>query len=314
MCGEQLQPDAGQSGKGGVLLLIDGHAYAYRAFFAIRKLNAPDGKPTNAIYGFVKMVSKLRDRLCPSHAAVIWDGGIAQSRLDVLPDYKAHRPPMPEALGTQLGEIERFLAAARIPSFRWKGVEADDGLATFVHKFAQTGMRIVIASPDKDFMQLVSASVGLINAGEASPHVWNEADVHHKTGVRPEQVVDWLSLMGDAVDNIPGVPGIGPKTASKLLADFGSIQGLYEQIDRVGSERLQAQLKGAADVVARNQGLIRLEDELEIPVDLEQLALRSGDEDELRALYRTWGFKSLVGTADAGPVEQEQDLFAAVRD
>jgi DNA polymerase-1 len=313
MCGQQPQPGAGENRDGGVSLLIDGHAYAYRAFFAIRQLHAPDGRPVNALFGFIKMVSRLREELQPSHLAVVWDGGLDQNRLRQLPLYKANRPPMPADLERQLTEIERSLSAALIASLRFDGVEADDCLATLTRQAVPKGLRVIIASPDKDFMQLVRGGVGLVNAGDSPLRVWNEADVRTKTGVAPDQIVDWLSLVGDSVDNIPGVTGVGPKTAARLLADFGSIPALFGQIDRVEPERLRRRLREAAAVTTRNRELIRLRDDLDISANWNDMASPPLDNPALQALYQEWGFRSLL-RSQVQRHEVEQDLFAAVRE
>ena len=207
------------------LLIVDGHAYAYRAFHAIRDLRSPDGRPTNAIYGFVKMLAKMRAAVEPTHLMVVWDGGLSAERVARLPEYKAQRPEMPDDLKPQLDEIVEYLKAAGIASFCGDGVEADDYIACLARRAADAGMTVVIASSDKDFMQLVSARVGLLNPNDKSETVWTDEQVRAKAGVEPSQIVDWLSLMGDTVDNIPGVPGVGPKTAADLLNQFGSVAG-----------------------------------------------------------------------------------------
>jgi len=294
--------------------LIDGHAYAYRAFFAIRNLNAPDGRPTNAIFGFVKMLGRLQEMLRPSHCAVVWDGGIDRQRLEVHPEYKANRPPMPADLGNQIEAIGRFLVATKTCSVRRPGVEADDCLASLTRQAGKLGMPVVIASSDKDFMQLVSDTVGLINPGDMERGVWSIETVVEKTGVRPEQIVDWLSLTGDAVDNIPGVPGCGPKTAAKLLAQFQSLDEILKRSDRVQPERLGTEVRQSAERLLRNRDLIRLRDDLEVTLDLTEMEIQPADNAELASLYRQWGFKSLATEAEVRCQPMEQDLFALVRD
>ncbi len=208
------------------LLIIDGHAYVYRAFHAIRDLRSPGGEPTNAIFGFVKMLVKMRQAIQPTHLIVVWDGGLSAERISLLPEYKAQRPAMPDDLRPQLDEITGYLSAAGVASYCNDGVEADDYIACLARHAADAGMAVVIASSDKDFMQLVSPRIGLLNPNDKSETIWTDEQVRNKAGVAPSQVVAWLSLMGDNVDNIPGVPGVGPKTAADLLERFGSIQDL----------------------------------------------------------------------------------------
>jgi 5'-3' exonuclease len=279
------------------LLIVDGHAYAYRAFYAIRGLRSPAGRPTNAIYGFVKMLEKMRAGLAPTHGMVVWDGGLSAKRLAALPDYKAQRPEMPADLREQLDEMTAYLAAAGVASYCRDGIEADDYIACLARHGAEAGMAVVIASSDKDFMQLVSARVGLFNPSDKSEKVWTEEQVRAKTGVEPGQIADWLSLTGDNVDNIPGVPGVGPKTAADLLNQFGSVAALYERLDEVKSERLRAALHGAASAVRRNGELVRLH---ELPCEFSgaDLMFRTPDTGRLRELYGRWGFKGMLAALE----------------
>ena len=288
------------------ILLVDGHAYAYRAFHAIRELRSPAGHPTNAIYGFVKMLEKMRAAVAPTHWLVVWDGGLSAERLAVLPEYKAQRPDMPAALRSQLDEIVSYLAAAGIAGYRADGIEADDYIATLARR-AAADWDVVIASSDKDFMQLVSARIGLLNPNDKTGVIWGREQVLAKTGVAPEQVADWLALMGDAVDNIPGVPGVGPKTAAELLKQFGSVAALLARLAEVKSERLRAALQASAAVLVRNQQLVRLP---AVPCEFvpDRLAVRTGDPVALRRLFAGWGFKGLLAALDA-PGEKQTELI-----
>jgi len=224
------------------LLLIDGHAYAYRAFYAIRELRSPSGSPTNAIFGFIKMLTKMRGALAPTHLMAVWDGGLSAERLAALPEYKAQRPEMPADLGPQIDEIVSYLQAAGLASFCQAGVEADDYIACLARRAADAGWDVVIASSDKDFMQLVSPKIGLLNPNDKTETVWTAEQVRNKAGVGPSHIVDWLALIGDSVDNIPGVPGVGPKTAAELLRQFGSVAALYLRLGEVKSEKMRAAL------------------------------------------------------------------------
>lgn len=302
-----MEPSASFEPASPRLLLVDGHAYAYRAFHAIRRLHSPAGAPTNAIYGFIKMLERMRSRLAPTHLAVIWDGGLASERMEELPGYKQQRPPMPQDLDRQIGALQRWLAAAGTYSGEDAGVEADDAIAALTARAAAADLRVVIASSDKDFMQLVSPGVGLFNPNDKSEQIWGEPEVVARTGVRPDQVVDWLSLIGDAVDNIPGVPGVGHKTAAELLQQFGDIDALYRQLSVVRTERLRAALAVTEADVRRNQRLIRLRDDLPtVPLD----ALRPGtpDMETLRAMYSEWGFKSLLAELERTAAAQPELL------
>ena len=291
------------------LLIIDGHAYAYRAFHAIRDLRSPDGRPTNAVFGFVKMLAKLRATVEPTHSIVVWDGGLSAERIARLPEYKAQRPGMPDDLKSQLDEIVHYLNAAGVASFCRAGVEADDYIACLARRAADAGMTVVIASSDKDFMQLVSARVGLLNPNDKSETVWTDGQVRAKAGVGPSQIVDWLSLTGDTVDNIPGVPGVGPKTAAELLNQFGSVAALYGRLDEVKSERLRTALRGAADAVRRNRELVRLRDDLPCEFLPDALAGKPADADRLRGLYQRWGFKGMLAALEELSRERQTILI-----
>lgn len=277
-----------------VMLLVDGHAYAYRAFYAIRSLSSPSGAPTNAIYGFVKMVQKVITQSGATSAAVVWDGGLAEGRKTALPDYKANRPEMPSDLAVQLDEIVAYLEAAGIASLCQDGLEADDWIARLAQDALVQGHRVVIASADKDFFQLIGPDLALINPNDKEERLWSAAEVVAKTGVNPCQIVDWLSLLGDAVDNIPGVTGIGPKTAADLLNKFGTLDQLYANLDKVTSERQRKALTEAKEAVFRNREMVRLWAEAAPASDFAALQFKAPRKDRLAELYRKWGFKTLL--------------------
>lgn len=286
------------------LLIVDGHAYAYRAFHAIRELRSPQGRPTNAIFGFIKMLAKMRASLAPTHAVVVWDGGLSEERTAALSGYKAQRPEMPADLGSQIDEINSYLDAVGIAWYCQDGVEADDYIASLGRHAVEEGMSVVIATSDKDFMQLVSNKIGLLNPNDKSEAVWTSEQVRAKAGVGPEQIVDWLSLVGDNVDNIPGVPGVGPKTATDLLRQFGSIDALYQNLAQVKSDRIRLALQSAEADVRRNVKLVRLKDELPCDFAPDELAERPANLERLAALFREWGFRSLLAEVESAQSRQ----------
>jgi DNA polymerase I len=291
------------------LLIVDGHAYAYRAFYAIRQLSSPTGQATNAIYGFIKMLAKMLATLKPSHLIIVWDGGLAEERMALLPEYKVQRAEMPTSLEEQLGQIVDYLKAASISSYCQTGVEADDFIATLTRQAEAEGVRVVIASSDKDFMQLVSANVALFNPNDKTETLWGESQVRAKTCVGPSQIVDWLSLIGDSVDNIPGVPGVGPKTAADLLNQFQSVTGIYEHLAEVKSDRLRVNLQNSAELVRRNQQLIRLKDDLPCDFSMQLMAMKEGNFERLRELFSGWGFKTLLNELEQAQMKNT-DLFS----
>ncbi len=298
------------SGRAGRLVLVDGHGYAYRAFHAIRSLNGPTGQATNAIFGFIKMMERLKAGVKPTHWAVVWDGGLAAERLALLPEYKAQRPPMPESLGEQIEQINRWLLGVHIQAFVRDGVEADDLIAGLAKQGQKHFDSVVVATSDKDFMQLVNDVVGLVNPADADQKIMTASMVKGKTGVAPEQIVDWLSLIGDSVDNIGGVDGIGPKRAGQLLGRFGSLKALFERLEEIENVDLRSRLKQSQPLLARNQEMIALNDRVAPVVDWNDLLVREGDGEQLRALYAEWGFKTLLEQLGGSGLRQGE-LFAA---
>jgi DNA polymerase-1 len=275
------------------LLIIDGHAYAYRAFFAIRNLRSPSGQAANAIYGFIKMLVKMREAIAPTHLIVVWDGGLSAQRTALLPGYKAQRPEMPEDLRPQFDEIRQYLVAAGLTDFCGEGVEADDYIASLARRAAAAGWDVVIASADKDFMQLVSDRIGLLNPNDKSGTVWRREQVYAKAGVYPEQIADWLALMGDDVDNIPGVRGVGPKIAASLLGRFGSIAILLEQLTELQPGKVTDALRESVALVKKNVELVKLH-EVDCDFVPESLKPQPPDRERLKDLFRRWGFKGLL--------------------
>ncbi|MEI7729268.1 MAG: 5'-3' exonuclease H3TH domain-containing protein [Verrucomicrobiota bacterium] len=279
----------------GRLLLVDAHALAYRSFYGIRNLKSAGGMPTNAIYGFIKALDRMRAALSPTHWMVIWDGGLAAERLAALPEYKAQRPPMPDDLRQQLDGINEYLDAAGIVHHCEAGEEADDRIATVTRLAGEAGLAVVIASPDKDFLQLVADQVGVWSPNDKSGVVWGREQVVHKTGVPPEQIVDWLSLVGDAVDNIPGVPGVGPKTAAELLCQYGKLEALYATGGGAFPDKLRASLSSSRELVFRNRQLVRLNQDLPGEVDWRKCMVHPPDTEALQRLFERWDFKSMSG-------------------
>ncbi len=286
------------------LLLVDGHAYAYRAFYAIRHMVAPDGLATNGVFGFIKMFQRMLAFVKPTHVAVIWDGGLAAERVSLLPEYKAERPAMPADLDRQIDEMQKYLHAAGFASAVIPGIEADDLIATLTHMAELAGDSVVIASADKDFMQLVSANVGLLNPGDKEQRISKVAEVVEKTGVHPHQIVEWLSLIGDSVDNIPGVAGVGHKTATELLQKYGTIQGIMDNASQITGAKRRDALLSSQQILERNRELIQLHTELASPITLEECLPQPQDNSVLASLYSRWGFKTLFQELIQPPLSQ----------
>ena len=283
------------------LLIVDGHHFAYRAFYAIRSMNAPDGFPTNAIFGFLNSIDRMRERVQPTHMAVIWDGGLDEERTEALEEYKAERDPMPDDLELQLDAIVDWLMASGFYTWCEDGVEADDIIGTLAWQAEAEGHKVVVASADKDFFQLINPNISQLNPNDKSETLWQDEQVIAKTGVPPAQIIDWLSLVGDAVDGIPGVPGVGPKTAAKLLTEHQTIEQLYANLDQISSEKLRGKLAEAAEDVRRNQGLVALKTMPQWNVPLNELIPSQRNEEALREYYQRWNFRSRLAALDEFP-------------
>ncbi len=238
-------------------VIYDGLSLIYRSFFAIKKLNAPDGFPTNALFGFIKTLNQINKRWKPNRHLVALDGGSPKQRLDLLPEYKANRTPMPDDLRKQLPIIEEYLVLSGIPFLRQIGREADDIIASVAISASVSGAEVMIASSDKDLFQLVDDRVSMIMPLQPD-QLFKAADVQCKMGVSPSQIVDLLSLTGDSADNIDGVDGIGKKTAADLLKEFNTIDGIFENISRIKSDRIRSLLLGKRDLLERNRNIVRL--------------------------------------------------------
>lgn len=277
------------------LLLVDGLAGAYRFFYAIRGLTTAAGEPTNAVYGFVRMMQQLARTWNPTHWAVVFDGGTPPARLALVPEYKANRKPMPDALRAQLPILNAYLDAAGIPGVRLDACEADDVIATLARRAADAGCDVRIATGDKDLFQLVDDHVRIVSmAGETK--IMDEAAVQEKTGVPPSNIPDWLALTGDNADNIKGVPGIGPKTAAKLLCEFGGLQQVYARLDEVQSQKVRQVLDANRNIVERNLKMVRLDCEVDNVPDWMPMRRQAEPVRPLLDFYRRYELHAFVGS------------------
>jgi DNA polymerase-1 len=238
-------------------LLVDGFNLAYRCFFAIPELARADGFPTNALHGWVKSLWRLTDQEKPDGALVFFDLGGAMDRLALLPEYKAQRAEMPEALSKQIPVIKELTRAMGLGGIEQDGVESDDLLASHAWALAGKGDRVLVVSSDKDFAQIVGERIRImLPPPSANPKLgWrlmDEAGVVEKFGVPPSKIADYLALVGDSSDNIPGLAGVGPKTAAKWLAEFGSLEGVIAAADRLAPERFRAVVACSPELLRRN--------------------------------------------------------------
>ncbi|HLP02767.1 MAG TPA: 5'-3' exonuclease H3TH domain-containing protein [Opitutaceae bacterium] len=252
-------------------LLVDGYNLAYRAFHAIPDLTRADGFPTNALHGWVKTLWRLMDQERPEACVVFFDLGGAQERLALLPEYKANRAEMPEALRKQIEPLKALTRALGFVGHEQNGVESDDLLAAQAVALAAEGHEVLIVSSDKDFAQIVGDRIKILNPPppgnpKAGWRTVDAAGVREKFGVPPAQIADYLALVGDTSDNIPGVDGVGPKTAAKWLEEFGSLEGVIAHAAELKPERFRAAVGANGDNLRRNLRLTTLNVALPRPV------------------------------------------------
>lgn len=282
------------------LLLVDGHYYVYRSFFAIRELSNSRGEPTNAIYGFIKVLRKMLRDLQPTHAAVLWDEGLPERRTQLQPEYKQQRSEMPELMRPQIQQIRALVPLLGIQSLGLPNTEADDLIATYACEALRHGGETVLATNDKDLFQLVADGVKIYTTDKArfvSPKdgfaLLGKEQVREKWGVDPAQIGDVLCLVGDSVDNIPGVPGMGPKGAVSLINEFGSIDALLANVGAIKSESVRQKIVGSLDRIRSNQQMVQLDTQIPLPVPLNDLTIHPRY-DELLAGLEPFEFKSLT--------------------
>ena len=285
------------------LVLIDGSSYLYRAFHALPPLSNAAGEPTGALFGVLNMLrGHLKEN--PEHIAFVMDAPGKTFRDELYPAYKAQRPPMPDALRAQVEPMLAIVSALGIPILRQPGVEADDVIGTLALRAAEQGLAVTISTGDKDFAQLVrpaaggQGSVALVNTMSGS-RMASDADVIEKFGVRADQIVDLLALMGDSIDNVPGVAKCGPKTAAKWLAEYGSLDGVIAHADAI-TGKIGDNLRAALPQLPLNRTLVTIKTDLALPLAPTDLVLRSPDVDALRTLYTRYGFRQALQELESG--------------
>ena len=279
------------------IFLLDGHSLAYRAFFALPStLATSTGQITNAVYGFTSMLIKLLVEEHPDYIAVAFDRGAPTVRLAKYPEYKAGRPETPSEFRPQLGLIEEVLGSLRIPIIHVEeGHEADDAIGTIATRSAAEGIDAVIVTADRDFFQLVGphVTVMLNRRGISDIALFDEREVEARYGVPPEKYLEYVALKGDTSDNIPGIPGVGEKTAAKLVTEFGSVEELVQRADELKG-KLRENVVQAADRLALNKELARIVTDLELDVSPTDCVMGEWDPEEVRRLFTSLEFRSLL--------------------
>ncbi|HEU0054793.1 MAG TPA: DNA polymerase, partial [Longimicrobium sp.] len=282
------------------LYLIDGYALIYRAFFALiaRPLVSSRGENTSAAWGVTRFLIKIIEKHQPDYLGMVFDAGSSDRHL-LYPAYKATREKMPDELEASLPRVRDIVEAFRIPVLSLEGQEADDVIGTLANKAADAGLEAVIVSGDKDFYQLIREHVCLLNPGRGGPAAVEEEwvdtrNANERLGVPPEHVTDYLGLIGDASDNVPGVSGIGPKTAIQLIEEFGPIESILRRTADIKGKRAREALEAFADSALLSKQLVTIRTDLPVELDLDALRLNDPDRDRLRELFLELEFHSLV--------------------
>ncbi|QSR89457.1 5'-3' exonuclease [Methylacidiphilum caldifontis] len=274
------------------LVLVDGNYYAFRSFYALPSLSTHSGEPTNALYGLTIVIRRMLSDLKPELGAVVFDGGLPAARLALRTDYKANRPEMPADLKSQLPLIKELIKALGVRPIEVEGQEADDVIASYAKKAVEKGIDVILATNDKDLMSLVGDHVCVYAVEKNKFKLIGQREIEEKWLVKPRQIPDVLALTGDSVDNIPGVPGIGKKTAAKWIARYGSLFALLNAQD-ISDKRLAKLLAENKEQIMISWKLLELKDNLELPLPVEQLKIVP-DYEAQKKLFEKFEFKKLA--------------------
>ncbi len=266
------------------LVLVDGSSYLYRAFHALPPLSNSRGEPTGAIFGVLNMLNSFLNTFAPARIAVVFDAPGRTFRDDLFAEYKAHRPPMPDDLRSQIEPLLAAVQALGLPLLRVAGVEADDVIGTLARSAAQRGLKVLISTGDKDMAQLVGEEIRLINTMSGSKY--DRDAVKAKFDVWPEQIIDYLALVGDSSDNIPGIDKVGPKTAAKWLDQYGTLDNIVANAGEI-TGKVGENLRAGLETLALSRKLATIRCDLELPVSIDELTRKPADAQALRELYST---------------------------
>ena len=296
-----------------VLYLIDGSSYIYRAFYAIAHLSNSKGMPTQAIYGFVQMVNKVLEEQEPQYLALVFDAKGPTFRHEIFPDYKANRPPMPEALQVQIPYIKEVSRAYGFPILEKEGLEADDLIGTLALEAEKKGFEVVIVSGDKDLMQLISKKVWMWDT--LKDQVFDLKAVKERFGTTPDHVPDVMGLSGDSSDNIPGVPGVGEKTAVKLIQAHGSLEKLLEDLPNVAPPKMREKITAFQEQARLSRRLATIDTGVPLDLSLEELKPGPADLEKLKALFTELEFKKFLdGLGEVAEVRDHPRDYRGVFD
>lgn len=288
--------------------LLDGSSYIFRAFFALPTLSNSSGLPTNAIYGFTNMMLRFLKTYRPEYLAVVLDAGRKTFRNQIYEEYKSNRPEAPPNLIPQFPYIRKVLGAMKVAVLEQEGYEADDLIATLAKQFSAQGVPVIVVSGDKDLMQLVNDGIRLLDSGKER---WiGREGVRDKFGVEPEKVIEVMGLMGDSTDNIPGVKGIGEKTASALIQRYQSLENLFAHLDELdqsglkGAERIRKALLAGRDAAFMSRLLATVKSDVPLQVELAALRYQGWDRQKLQQLFAELEFSQLIKALDSSSANE----------
>jgi DNA polymerase-1 len=274
------------------IYIVDGSSFAYRAFYAVGKLSTQNGLPTNAIYGFIKILKKLLNTYRPDYIVITFDTGKPTFRHKQFEAYKAHRKPTPDELIVQIPWIKKIIKAFNIPLIEMEGYEADDIIATMAVNAEKENFSVYIVTGDKDLMQLVNSNIKVLNMSKEDI-IYDKNKVIEKYGVEPAKIIQFLAITGDSSDNIPGVDGVGEKTAAKLLQQYGDIAGIFSNVEHL-SPKLKTAINEKRDQVIANLELVSVKKDLDLGVSPEECRLREPNLKECKDIFRELEFKALL--------------------
>ncbi|HET7265099.1 MAG TPA: DNA polymerase I [bacterium] len=299
------------------LLLVDANGLVYRAFFALPYFTTRDGRPTNAVYGFTTMLLKVLEEQAPGYVAVAFDKPGPTFRHEAFAEYKALRRPMPDDLRPQIAATKRVVEVLELPVFEATGFEADDVIGTLTRRAEADGFEVLIVTGDLDVLQLVSphTKVMMTSRGISDTVIYDEAGVEAKLGVTPSQVPDFKSLKGDSTDNIPGVPGIGDKTAARVLAGGVTVERLLAGLNGMTDARLRAKLEEHREQILSSKHIATIATDVDLSVDWSALRRHTPDMERVRALFTDLEFRTLLdrlGVATAAPADQPRGGYRAI--
>jgi len=297
-----------------VLYLIDATAFCYRAFYALKGLATSFGQPTNAIYGFVVMLRKILKEKNPQYLAVCFDVSRETFRTRKFTEYKINRPPMPDGLSSQIPLIKQVIQAQGIVSVEKEGFEADDIIATIARRAKIENFSTVIVSSDKDILQLVNDNTVVYSHSKDEDQTYTPQEVRERFGVAPERIPDIIALMGDDVDNIPGVRGIGEKTAVQLIKEFGSLEKMVDGANQIKQEKTRRVILDNLNRIRLNKELAVLDQDVDVDIDLEFLKIKEPDQKELFRLFKYLEFKKFLDDIRPEEIHSNKESLSEIQD